>query len=194
MSRTRIVLTALALLALVLVQVTLLAFLPTPVVVPDLVVVAVLAVAVASGPTHGPVPGGLVGVGAGMLLDLVPPAAGPLGAWTLVLGGAGLVVGRVAQAARPGPVAAMVLVALGAGAAVLARTAVLWFTGVPVGWSALAVAAASAGYALLLAPLALLAAAPRTPLRTAPVRTVPAALRDGPGALVADAPDAGGPA
>lgn len=193
MTGRRALLTTLVLLALVLVQVTLVAFLPTPVAVPDLVVVAVLAVAITRGPGGGPLPGGLAGAGAGLLLDLVPPAAGPLGGWTLVLGTAGVLLGRVAQAARPGPFAAMVLVALGTGAVVLARTAVHWFAGVPVDWSALGLAAASAGYALLLAPLALLVAARGAPPPTALVRTVPAELGSGsaPAGLVPHPPATG---
>ncbi len=174
MTRRRVVLALVGLVVAVLVQGTLVAFVPTPWAVPDLVVVAVLATAVALGPAQGAVTGGLAGLVAGVLLDLVPPAAGPLGAWTLVLAGAGLVLGRVAHAARPGPFAAMVLVALGTGLVVLARAAVLWFTGVPVAGSVAGTVAASTAYALVLAPLALLVVAPRVPDRTAPVRVVPA--------------------
>lgn len=174
MTRRRVVLALVGLVVLVLVQGTLVAFVPTPWAVPDLVVVAVLAAAVALGPVQGAVAGGLAGLVAGVLLDLVPPAAGPLGAWTLVLAGAGLVLGRVAHAARPGPFAAMVLVALGTGLVVLARAAVLWFTGVPLAGSVAWIVAASTAYALVLAPLVLLVVAPRVPDRTAPVRVVPA--------------------
>jgi hypothetical protein len=171
-----VVITGAGLVVLVLVQGTLVAFVPTPWAVPDLVIVTVLATAVALGPSRGAVAGGLVGLAAGVLLDLVGPAAGPLGAWALVLALAGLVLGRVAHAARPGPFAAMVLVALGAGAVVLARAGVLWFAGVPLRWSVAGIAVASIGYALVLAPLALLALTPRSPGRTAPIRTVPAEL------------------
>ena len=93
----------LGLAGLVLLQVTLVAFLPTPVTAPDLVVVAVLALAIA----RGPVVGGLAGAWSGLLLDLVPPAAGVLGGWMLVLGLAGYVLGRVAATFRPGPLAAL---------------------------------------------------------------------------------------
>ena len=162
----------LGLAGLVLLQVTLVAFLPTPVTAPDLVVVAVLALAIA----RGPVVGGLAGAWSGLLLDLVPPAAGVLGGWMLVLGLAGYVLGRVAATFRPGPLAALAFLAVGAGLVVLARSAILWFAGTPIGWDALAVAAASSVLALVLAPLALLIVAPRTPQRTAPARTVPVEL------------------
>lgn len=165
----RIVLAGLVLMGLVLLQVALVAFLPLPVAVPDLVIVAVLAL----GYAQGPVAGGLAGAWAGLLLDLVPPASGPLGGWMLVLGLAGAAVGRLAATLRPGPLGAMALLGAGSGAAVLARGAVLWFTGAAPGWSLLAVAAVSAGLALLLAPVALLVVA-RDPGRdSAPVRTVP---------------------
>ena len=160
---------ALALAGLVLVQVSLVAFLPTPLVVPDVVIVAVLAVAHA----HGSVVGGLAGAWAGLLLDLAPPAAGPLGGWTLVLCAAGAALGRVADINRPGPFGSMVLLSLGTGLAVLARTAVVWFGGAPIGPGALGLAAASALYALLLAPLALLLVSRRPARSTAPVRVVP---------------------
>jgi rod shape-determining protein MreD len=151
-SRRGLVALAAGLVLLALVQVSIIDFLPTPWAVPDLVVVAVLALAVA----HGPLAGGLVGAGAGLVLDLVPPASGPLGGWMLVLVVVGAMVGRVAETYRPGPFAAMLLLALGAGAVVLARAAVLWFAGSSVDATVLAGAVASAAWALVLAPLALL--------------------------------------
>ena len=158
--------------ALVLVQVTVVAFVPTPVAAPDLVIVGVLGLAA----TRGPFVGGLAGAWAGLLLDLIPPAAGVLGGWMLVLGLAGYVLGRVAETRRPGPLGSMLLVAAAAGLVVLARAAVLWFSGVPIGWWSLAVAVASAALALILAPLALLVLSPRPERRTAPARIVPAEL------------------
>jgi rod shape-determining protein MreD len=163
---------ALAWLAAVLVilaiaQVTLVAFLPTPWAVPDLVAVAVLAVAVA----RGPLTGGLAGAGVGLVLDLIPPASGPLGGWMLVLAVAGAVLGRVAETYQPGPFAAMLLIAVGAGAVVLARAAVVWFAGSPVDVSTLGAAVASAAWALVLAPLALLLVTRSTrPAPPSPVR------------------------
>lgn len=169
MTRGSIAVTGLALLGLVLVQVALVAFVPTPWAAPDLVVVAVLALAHA----HGSWVGGLAGAWAGLLLDLVPPAAGPLGGWMLVLALAGTVLGRVVAAGRPGPFASMVLLSAGAGLVVLARAAVLWFAGSPAGPGALAVAAAAALYGLVLAPAALLVVSRPRSRATTPVRTVP---------------------
>ena len=168
-SRGAWVVLALVLVALAIVQVSLVDFLPTPWAVPDLVVVAVLSVAVA----RGPLIGGLVGAGAGLILDLIPPAAGPLGGWMLVLALAGAVMGRVAETYQPGPFTAMLLLAIGAGAIVVARAAVLWFAGWSVDVSVLGAAVASAAWALVLAPLALLLVtrsskpAPPNPVRLA---------------------------
>jgi hypothetical protein len=91
----------------------------------------------------------------------------------LVLGAAGAVIGRMAATLRPGPFGALVLLSLGAGATVLARGAVLWFAAAAPGLSVLAVAAATAGLALLLAPLALLVTLRRPDRVSAPLRTVP---------------------
>jgi len=151
-SRSAWAVLALVLVTLAIVQVSFVDFLPTPWAVPDLVVVAVLAVAV----SRGPLVGGLVGAGAGLVLDLIPPAAGPLGGWMLVLALAGAVLGRVAETYQPGPFTAMFLLAIGAGAVVVARAAVLWFAGWALDVSVLGAAVASAAWALVLAPLALL--------------------------------------
>jgi rod shape-determining protein MreD len=168
-SRGALAILAVVLLVLALVQVTLVDFLPTPWAVPDLVAVAVLAVAVA----RGPLTGGMAGAGAGLVLDLIPPTSGPLGGWMLVLAVAGAVLGRVAQTYQPGPFTAMVLIAIGAGAVVLGRAAVAWFAGSSVGVPALAAAVACAVWGLVLAPLALLLVTrstrqvPPTPVRLA---------------------------
>jgi rod shape-determining protein MreD len=169
MTRAGILAVAVGLAVAVLAQVGLVAFLPTPGAVPDLVLVGVVALGLARGTRVG----GLAGFWAGLLLDLVPPAAGPVGGWMLVLGVVGALAGRVGAAVRPGPFSAMALVGAGAAAAVLARSAVLWFAGVGIGPAALGVAAASAGYALLVAPVALMLVWRRPQRRTAPVRTVP---------------------
>ena len=114
--------------------------------------VAVLALAIA----RGPLVGGLAGAWAGLVLDLIPPAAGPLGGWMLVLAVAGTVLGRVAESYRPGPVAAMLLLSATAGVTVLLRAAVVWFAGSPAPVTILGSAVGGALWALLLAPLALL--------------------------------------
>ena len=137
---------------LVLVQVTLLNFLPTPWAVPDVVVVGVLALSV----VRGPLTGALVGAWAGFLLDVLPPAVGPLGGWMLVLTVVAAALGRVADTYRPGPVAAMLLVAAAAGIVILGGAAVLWFSGVPAPGPVIGSAVAGTLWALILAPVALL--------------------------------------
>ena len=169
-SRRALVVVVPGLVVLAIVQVSVVDFLPTPWAVPDLVVVAVLAAGIA----HGPLAGGLAGAWAGLVLDLIPPASGPLGGWMLVLALAGAVLGRVAATSQPGPFAAMLLLAIAMGAVVLARSAVLWFAGTPASVTVVHSAVASSAWALLLAPLALLLA---TPLAR---RTTPAAMRVSP--------------
>lgn len=137
----------------VLVQVVLIAFLPVPWAVPDLVLVIVLGLA----HHRGAVTGGLVGVWAGLLLDLLPPALGPFGAWAVVLGVLGCLHGHVVATRRPGPLLALGLLALSAASATAAHALVLWFAGVPVSGVAIAGAALGAGaWALVLAPVALM--------------------------------------
>ena len=153
-SRWAPVLLGLLLVLLAVIQVSLLDFLPTTWAVPDVLVVAVLAVSIA----RGPVVGALAGAWAGLVLDLIPPAAGPLGGWMLVLAVVAAVLGRVADTYQPGPFAAMALLALAMGAAVLGRAAVLWFAGAPVGLPLVGAALAASLWALLLAPVALLLA------------------------------------
>ena len=97
----------------------------------------------------------------------------------LVLSVAGAVLGRVAETYQPGPFAAMALLAGGMGAVVLGRAAVLWFAGSPAAWSTIAAAVASAAWALVLAPLALLIVTRSTGPGRAPVR-VPTAGGFGP--------------
>lgn len=173
MSRVTVGLVALGLVGLIVVQVAVVAFLPTPVAVPDLVLVAVLALAHA----HGPWVGGLAGAWAGLMLDLVPPAAGPLGGWMLVLGLVGAALGRIVATNRPGPFASMALLAGAVGVAVAARAVVLWFAGTPVEvLPGLLVAIVSAGWGLLLAPVVLLLASRAAARPTAPARTVPVEL------------------
>ncbi len=159
---------------LVLVQVTLVNLLATPWAVPDLVAVGVLSVALA----HGARTGAVVGAAAGLVLDLIPPAAGPLGGWMLVLALAGALMGRAAATYRPGPLAAMAMLSVGCGAVVLARAVVVWFTGAATGvsWAALLLAVvASAAWGLLLAPAALLLSTRRRRPAARP-RVRPAAL------------------
>ena len=71
---------ALLLVALAI-QVTLLSWLPLPGATPDLVLLVLVAVALRGGPGLGIV----AGFGAGLALDLVPPADHAIGRWAIVL-------------------------------------------------------------------------------------------------------------
>ncbi len=92
---------------------------------PELVVVVVSAAAL----THGSVTGALVGLGAGWLLDLLPPGTGPLGASALAYLVVGALIGTVRRYADWSPV--LPLLATGAGlVALLAVRAVTSAAGV----------------------------------------------------------------
>lgn len=119
-------------------------------VVPDLVLVLVVAWAL----MRGPLAGAAVGLAAGWLLDLVPPGSAHLGVQALTYAVAGAFAGRVRL---EGPVAAprVALVALGAsavveGAGVLGALAV----GAPVDLAAVVVQCLlTATVAALVVPL-----------------------------------------
>ena len=105
--------TTLVVVALVI-QVSVLARLQLPGAVPDLMLLVVLALAF----VYGHVSGALIGFGAGLLADLVPPADHAAGRYALVL----CVIGYLAGLARPekgqmrsalGPMTAVVAAALG---------------------------------------------------------------------------------
>lgn len=133
-----------------LLQLTVLAPLPLPGGTPDLV----LLVVVTFGLVHGEVTGMVVGFGAGLALDLVPPSDSPAGLWALVL----CVVGYLAGTARAetersafAPLAIVVGLSLGsviayAGLSVLLGSDRVTWLGL------LGVALSSAVYTVLLAP------------------------------------------
>ena len=73
-------------------QVTVLSRLPLPGATPDLVLLVVVGLALSHGPAYGLV----LGFGAGLASDLVPPADHEIGRWAFVL----TVVGYLAGAAR----------------------------------------------------------------------------------------------
>lgn len=88
----RVVLAAAIVLVALALQLTLLARLPLPGATPDLVLLVVVALALAHGPTFGLV----CGFAAGLALDLVPPADHEVGRWAFVL----TLLGALAGAAR----------------------------------------------------------------------------------------------
>ncbi len=96
-------------------QVTFLSRLPLPGATPDLVLVVVVALAIA----HGPGFGLTAGFGAGLAIDLVPPADHEIGRWALVLALLGYAAGLTASAARRSAFLPVIVVAVAAGASVL---------------------------------------------------------------------------
>jgi rod shape-determining protein MreD len=141
-------------LAAVIIQVTLLSRLGLPGATPDLVVVVVVSIALAAGPTNGVIAGFV----AGMLVDLAPPADTPLGVNALIY----IVIGYVAGVAinpRDRTVVVMIgLVSASAGFAVIATSALDALLGSErVAWDAVGgMALSSALYALILAPIGVL--------------------------------------
>ena len=89
-------------------------------VVPDLVLLVVVAAALA----HGSEVGLVLGFGAGLLLDLAPPADHVAGRWALALVVVGYVAGRVRRDAQPtaGTVLATVAASSFIGTSVFALT------------------------------------------------------------------------
>lgn len=84
---------------------------------PDLVVLVVVAAAM----VRGPVPGLLVGLAGGWLVDLLPPGAEPAGGTALVLAAVGVLVGLLRPAVALSPVVPWVLAVGAAGVPLLVR-------------------------------------------------------------------------
>lgn len=106
-----------------------------PIVIPDLVLLLVVAGALLSGPARG----ALLGLGAGWLTDLMPPGAAVLGASALTYAAAGLVAGA---GRREGETPLVWIAAVtGASALTLAagRVAGALFAGAPIAWGELGV-------------------------------------------------------
>ena len=144
----RTLLCALALLLALVIQVAFLARLSLPGAVPDLVLVTVVALALAFGPTVG----GASGFAAGLALDLTPPADGIVGVMALI----GLAIGVIAGAAvDPRDRTVLVVMAMtgaSTGGAVLGYAALTALLGSDrVAWSQVPALALTAGiYGILL--------------------------------------------
>lgn len=78
-------------------------------VVPNLVLLVVVAAALVRGPEYG----ACLGLFAGLLVDLAPPADHVAGRWALALVLVGYLVGRTRPDTRPSPLAAVLVVAAG---------------------------------------------------------------------------------
>jgi rod shape-determining protein MreD len=94
-------------------------------VVPDLVLVLVVVAAIDRGPEFG----ALLGFGAGLLVDLAPPADHVAGRWALALVVVGYLAGRVRQDARSSTLAGVIVV----GAAAFIGTSLYALSGALVG-------------------------------------------------------------
>jgi len=147
----RVIVVALALVAAVLLQVSLLSRLGLPGATPDLVLVVVMA----CGFVRGPVVGTVAGFAGGVLMDVAPPSLGYFGLTALLLAMAGYVAGVVAE--RSGGVVAIALATV-AGAAlgsVIGRALLGSLLGDPrVVWGAVPVnAVTEVAYSVVLAAL-----------------------------------------
>ena len=142
------------LLVAVIVQVTLLSRLSLPGATPDLVVVTVVAIALAMGPTQG----AIAGFTAGVLVDLAPPADSLLGVNAIVYLVIGFITGFVIDPRDRTVPLMMGLVGLAAGAAVIATAALDTLLGSDrVAWDGVpGLALSSALYAVILAPVVIL--------------------------------------
>lgn len=94
-------------------------------VVPDLALVLVVVAAIDRGPQFG----ALLGFGAGLLVDLAPPADHVAGRWALALVVVGYLAGRVRQDARSSTLAGVLVV----GAASFVGTSLYALSGAVVG-------------------------------------------------------------
>lgn len=135
------------LLLAVVLQVAVFGYVAVDGVVPDLVLLVVVAAALSRGPEFAAV----LGFAGGLLLDLAPPADHVAGRWALALVIVGYLAGRVRQDARDSTLAALVTVAacsfvgtsvfalsglvLGDGA--LAASDMLRIVGISVAWDVL---------------------------------------------------------
>lgn len=154
----RILLAAAAILAAVLIQVTVLNNVPFPGGAgPDLVLVAVVAMALAAGPRDG----AIIGFAAGLALDIAPPASGLLGQSALVFCLVGYGCGRLRLALERSAWLPLAGVALGAvaGEALYALTGLI-FGDPDITWQAVRqVLPAAVFYDLLISPFVLYAVA-----------------------------------
>lgn len=116
MTASRAAVTTVLVVVAVAVQVTLLSRLPLPGATPDLVLLVVVGLALSGGPGAGLV----TGFGAGLAVDLAPPADHEVGRWALVLTLIGYLAGLAqAETRRSAFVPLAVVAAAGAGSVLL---------------------------------------------------------------------------
>lgn len=122
-------------------------------VVPDLVLLVVVAAGLARGPEHA----ALLGLGAGLLLDLAPPADHVAGRWALALVVVGWVAGRVRQGSRPTPTTVVLTVAACSflGTSLFALSGLVLQDGAPVVTAMLPVVLIALAWDVVLTPVVL---------------------------------------
>lgn len=120
MTASRVLLSVALVLTAAVLQVTVINRLPLPGAGPDLVLLVVIALSIVVGPTGGAV----IGFGAGLLVDVMPPSATEVGRWALVLCVVGYIAGQIQVDARR---SVWVVLAAVAG---LSATAALLYAGV----------------------------------------------------------------
>lgn len=114
MQPSRVVLTVAALVTAVVLQVSVAARLGLPGATPDVVLLVVVGLALAYGPTYGVA----VGFAGGLLLDVAPPGLAPMGRWAIVLCLVGYLAGLMAaEVDRSAFVPVLVVAAAAAGSA-----------------------------------------------------------------------------
>jgi rod shape-determining protein MreD len=129
----RVLFAAMLLVFALAVQLTVLARLPLPGATPDLVLLAVVSLALANGPGFGLV----AGFASGLASDLVPPADHAVGRWALVLTLVGYCAGLARGETRRSAFVPLFVVAVSAAASVLLYAALGALLGDPhVTWSA----------------------------------------------------------
>jgi len=134
MSLLRVVASAVLILLAITLQVSLFANLSVAGVVPDLALLVVVAAAIVRGPAYATV----LGLVAGLAVDLAPPADGVAGRWALALAVAGWLAGQVRADARQSALATIVTVA----AASLTATSLYALSGLVLSEPGVSVAAA----------------------------------------------------
>ncbi|MBC9734687.1 rod shape-determining protein MreD [Nocardioides marmotae] len=153
MNPARAALTVVAVAAALVLQVTVFSHVSWHGVVPNLV----LLVVVATGLVRGAQPAMVLGFAAGVLLDLAPPADHVAGRWALALVVVGYVAGRVRQDVRPtvGSVVATVAASSFVGTSVFALTGILLRDPALGVGEVLQVIAIGVGWDVLLTPFVL---------------------------------------
>ena len=116
----RTVLASVLVLLALLVEVTVVTRLPLPGATPDLVLLAVLGLALRWGPRAGCV----VGFGAGLALDVAPPADQAAGRWALVLCLAGYLAGLARDAAERSALVPLLVAAAASAGTLLLHAAI----------------------------------------------------------------------